>query len=109
MITITDGAVEAIKAAIAEKKVPLEKAYVRVGVKGGGCSGFSYDLSIDTDKREGDMEIEKDGVRLLVDSKSQLFLAGTTLDHTTGLNGKGFIFTNPNATSTCGCGESFSI
>ncbi len=109
MITITDGAVEAIKAAIVEKKVPLEKAYVRVGVKGGGCSGFSYDLSIDTDKREGDMEIEKDGVRLLVDSKSQLFLAGTTLDHTTGLNGKGFIFTNPNATSTCGCGESFSI
>ena len=109
MITITDRAVEAIKASIEEQKVPLEKAYLRVGVKGGGCSGFSYDLSIDTDKREGDMEIEKDGVRLLVDSKSQLFLAGTTLDYTTGLNGKGFIFTNPNATSTCGCGESFSI
>ncbi|MEE9268636.1 MAG: iron-sulfur cluster insertion protein ErpA [Candidatus Krumholzibacteria bacterium] len=109
MITITDNAVEAIKAAIEEKKVAPAEAYLRVGVKGGGCSGFSYDLSIDTEKRDGDTVIEKDGVRLLVDAKSQLFLTGTTLDYTTGLNGKGFVFSNPNATSTCGCGESFSI
>ncbi|MFQ5511194.1 MAG: iron-sulfur cluster insertion protein ErpA [Candidatus Krumholzibacteriia bacterium] len=109
MITITDSAVEAIKAAIAEEKAAPDKAYLRVGVKGGGCSGFSYDLSIDTEKREGDLEVEKDGVRLVVDAKSQLYLAGTTLDYTTGLNGKGFVFSNPNATSTCGCGESFNI
>ena len=109
MITITDSAVRAIKESLAEENVSPETSYLRVGVRGGGCSGLLYDLTIETEKREGDMEIEKDGVRLLVDVKSQLYLAGTTLDHTSGLNGKGFIFTNPNATGTCGCGESFSV
>ena len=109
MITITDQAVEAIRAAFKEEKASPETAYLRVGVRGGGCSGMSYDLNVETEKRDGDMEIEKDGVRLLVDAKSQLFLAGTTLDHTTGLSGRGFVFTNPNATGTCGCGESFSV
>lgn len=109
MVTITDSAVKAIREAIADENASPDAAYLRVGVKGGGCSGFSYDLSIDTEKRDGDVEIEKDGVRVLIDAKSQLYLAGTTLDYTTGLNGKGFVFTNPNATGTCGCGESFSV
>lgn len=109
MITITANAVQAIKQAIADEQVPLEKAFLRVGVKGGGCSGLMYDLSIDTATRDGDIVIEKDGVRLVVDVKSQLYLAGTTLDHTSGLNGRGFVFTNPNASGTCGCGESFAL
>ena len=67
------------------------------------------DLTIEEEKREGDTEIEKGGIRLLVDIKSQLYLAGTTLDHTKGLDGRGFVFVNPNATGTCGCGESFSV
>ena len=108
MVTITDNAVEAIKASFAEENTTPQKAYLRVGVRGGGCSGLLYDLSIDSEKRDGDLEIEKDGIRLLIDVKSQLFLAGTTLDHTSGLSGKGFVFVNPNATGTCGCGESFS-
>jgi len=109
VVTITDSAVEAIKSAIAEEKKTTEEAFLRVGIKGGGCSGFSYVLSVDSEKRDGDLEIEKDGVRLLIDLKSQVYLAGTTLDFTTGLNGKGFVFTNPNATGTCGCGDSFSV
>jgi len=109
MVNITDSAVKAIKEAIASEDVVAEDAYLRVGVRGGGCSGFMYDLAIDTEKRDGDLVVEKDGVRLLVDLKSQLYLAGTTLDHTGGLNGKGFVFTNPNAAGTCGCGESFAV
>ena len=109
MVTITDSAVEAIKLAFADENTSPDKAYLRVGVKGGGCSGLLYQLTVDNEKREGDLEIEKDGVRLLIDVKSQLYLAGTTLDHTSGLNGKGFVFVNPNATGTCGCGESFSV
>ena len=109
MLTITDQAVTAIKASFADEKTDPSTAYLRVGVKGGGCSGFMYDLTIVTDKTDEDTVVEKDGVRLLIDNKSQLFLAGTTLHHTSGLNGKGFQFINPNATGTCGCGESFAV
>ena len=109
MVTITDKAVQAIKSAMTDESKTPEEAYLRVAVKGGGCSGFSYALSIDTEKLDGDLEIEKDGVRLLIDLKSQVYLAGSTLDFTTGLNGKGFVFHNPNATGTCGCGDSFSV
>jgi iron-sulfur cluster assembly protein len=109
LITITDNAVAAIRDAFTDEGTTAEASYLRVGVRGGGCSGLAYDLSVDTEKREGDLEIEKDGVRLLVDVKSQLFLTGITLDYTKGLNGKGFVFMNPNATGTCGCGESFSV
>ena len=109
MITITERAAEAIKASLADEKLTVEDNYLRVAVKGGGCSGMSYDLGFDNAKKVGDIEIEKDGVRLLVDLKSQVFLAGTTLDFSAGLNGRGFVFTNPNAEGTCGCGESFSV
>ncbi|MDH3215631.1 MAG: iron-sulfur cluster assembly accessory protein [Candidatus Krumholzibacteria bacterium] len=109
MVTITDSAVQAIRTAFAEENTTAEESYLRVSVRGGGCSGLSYDLTVDAEKRDGDLEVEKDGVRLLVDLKSQLYLTGTTLDHTSGLNGKGFVFVNPNATGTCGCGQSFSV
>lgn len=83
--------------------------FVRVGVKGGGCSGLMYDLIFDDQMQEGDKVFEDNGVKVVVDKKSMLFLLGTTLDFSGGLNGKGFQFVNPNANRTCGCGESFSI
>jgi len=84
------------------------KAGVRLGVKGGGCSGFSYVLEFG-DPREGDNTLEQDGVLLFMDRKSAIYLKGIVLDFRSGLKGKGFSFDNPNATSTCGCGESFSV
>jgi iron-sulfur cluster assembly protein len=84
-------------------------AFIRVGVKGGGCSGLMYDLKFDTEIKEEDKIFEDNGVKVVVDKKSFLYLVGTELDYTGGLNGKGFVFKNPNADRTCGCGESFSI
>lgn len=106
-IQITDAAVAAVKQA-AQAEQTGEQAFLRVGVKGGGCSGLSYVLAFEGEAREGDRIIEKDGVRLLLDPKSELYLAGTTLDFTSGLNGQGFVFQNPNAKGTCGCGSSFN-
>ena len=83
--------------------------FVRVGVKSGGCSGLSYDLSFDKVKSEQDRLFEDNQVKILVDKKSLLYLLGTTLEYSGGLNGKGFVFNNPNAERTCGCGESFSL
>ena len=83
--------------------------FVRVGVKSGGCSGLSYDLSFDNAKSEQDSLFEDNQVKILVDKKSLLYLLGTTLEYSGGLNGKGFVFNNPNAERTCGCGESFSL
>ena len=83
--------------------------YIRVGVKSGGCSGLSYDLSFDRLPTDNDRLFEDNQVRILVDKKSLLYLLGTTLEYSGGLNGKGFIFNNPNAERTCGCGESFSL
>jgi iron-sulfur cluster assembly protein len=86
-----------------------EDFHVRVGVKGGGCSGLMYDLTFDDVLQTNDKVIEDQGIKLVVDKKSVLYLAGTTLDFSDGLNGKGFQFLNPNASRTCGCGESFSV
>jgi iron-sulfur cluster assembly protein len=83
--------------------------YIRVGVKSGGCSGLSYDLTFDNLQSDQDRLFEDNQVRILVDKKSLLYLLGTTLEYSGGLNGKGFIFNNPNAQRTCGCGESFSL
>lgn len=82
---------------------------VRVAVKGGGCSGLMYDLLFDDQLTDSDEIFEDRGVKVIVDKKSMLYLLGTTLDFSDGLNGKGFQFINPNATRTCGCGESFAI
>lgn len=83
--------------------------FVRVGVKSGGCSGLSYDLTFDKTQQENDKVFEDNDVKIVVDKKSFLYLVGTTLEYSGGLNGKGFVFNNPNANRTCGCGESFSL
>ena len=83
--------------------------FVRVGVKSGGCSGLSYDLTFDKSNNDGDKVFEDNNVKIIVDKKSFLYLIGTTLEYSGGLNGAGFVFNNPNAQRTCGCGESFSL
>lgn len=85
------------------------KDYIRVGVKSGGCSGLSYDLSFDNEEKENDKVFENNNIKIIVDKKSFLYLVGTELDYSGGLNGTGFVFKNPNANRTCGCGESFSL
>lgn len=107
-IKITAKASREIKRIMEENKIPSDFG-LRVGVKGGGCSGLTYTLGFDGDMREGDTIIENDGVKLLVDGKSLFYLTGTELDFSDGLNGRGFVFNNPNATKTCGCGESFGV
>ena len=107
MITVTDSAKnQAARLMEDEGQVGY---FIRVGVEGGGCSGLMYQLKFDNEDKEGDKAFEDNGVKVVVDKKSYLYLIGTTLDFSGGLNGKGFIFVNPNAGRTCGCGESFSI
>ncbi len=83
--------------------------FIRVGVKSGGCSGLSYELTFDKEEKENDKVFENNDIKIIVDKKSFLYLVGTTLDYSGGLNGAGFVFKNPNANRTCGCGESFSL
>ncbi len=109
MINVTDRAVQAIRDCIAAENKTIADAYLRVAVKGGGCSGLMYQLSIDQNATDTDLVIASGDVRIVVDRKSKLFLHGLTLDYTSGLNGKGFVFSNPNAKATCGCGESFTV
>ena len=85
------------------------ESFIRVGVEGGGCSGLSYKLEFDHNLKQDDKVFEDKGIKILVDKKSLLYLVGTVLDFSDGLNGKGFQFINPNATRTCGCGESFAV
>jgi iron-sulfur cluster assembly protein len=108
MITMTEKAVKEIKR-IQENDPSASNAHLRVMVVGGGCSGMSYKLGFEsTDPGANDKIFERDGVKVIVDAKSFLFLTGTELDFTDGLNGTGFVFKNPNAKRTCGCGSSFS-
>lgn len=108
MIKVSDSAKEQVIKLLSEE-YKGQDAFVRVGVNGGGCSGLMYDLTFDTTMRDGDQVFEDKGIKVVVDKKSFLYLIGTELDYSGGLNGKGFTFVNPNATRTCGCGESFSI
>ena len=108
MIKVTDAAVAAVKAALRTAGRPEESAFLRVRVKGGGCSGLQYALEFVDEASADDRVVERDGVRLLLDPKSELYLAGTELDHSSGLNGQGFVFRNPNAQGTCGSGKSFA-
>ncbi len=108
MITVTEKAKTQLTHLMAESQYD-ENYFVRVGVQGGGCSGLSYVLDFDKELKAEDKVFEDNGVKLVVDRKSFLYLVGTELDFTDGLNGKGFNFVNPNATRTCGCGESFSV
>ena len=106
-ILLTEKALTEIKRIMSENQVP-DSYGLRVGVKGGGCSGFSYTLGFDAEAKEGDTTIEDSEVKLFIDGKSLFYLSGTELDFSDGLNGKGFVFSNPNATKTCGCGDSFA-
>jgi len=108
MIKITESAKAQVAKLIADEGHPAN-AFVRVCVDGGGCSGLMYKLEFDTEMKDGDQTFEDNGVKVVVDRKSFLYLVGTELEYTGGLNGKGFVFNNPNASRTCGCGESFSI
>lgn len=108
MITVSENAKShALELMKAEHKP--EGTFIRVGVEGGGCSGLSYKLEFDNVMREGDQQFEDKGIKIVVDRKSFLYLVGTELEYSGGLNGKGFVFNNPNANRTCGCGESFSV
>ncbi len=106
-ITISEKAAAQLKKLAATEGHP--GAAVRVAVKGGGCSGLTYKLGFDAQEHEGDKAYEQHGLKLLIDKKSVIYLAGTELDYSDGLNGKGFTFVNPNAKKTCGCGTSFSV
>ena len=105
-VTITDKANEQVKVLLSE--LPSDVG-LRLAVKGGGCSGLSYDLQFDSGDEENDVVIEQDGYNVYMDAKSMIYLKGMSLDFEDGLQGKGFQFINPNATGTCGCGESFSM
>lgn len=108
MITVSENAKShAVELMKAEHKP--DGTFIRVGVEGGGCSGLSYKLEFDNVLKEGDQQFEDKGIKIVVDRKSFLYLVGTELEYSGGLNGKGFVFKNPNASRTCGCGESFSV
>jgi iron-sulfur cluster assembly protein len=107
-ITLSEAAAKEIKKIIQEQNLPADQTRLRVGVKGGGCSGFTYMLDLTEEpKSEMDEEMEEKGVKILVDMKSNLYLNGVEIDFKDEVMGKGFVFKNPNATSTCGCGSSF--
>lgn len=108
MITVSESAkqyIEQLK--VAENH--SENSFIRVGVKGGGCAGLEYLMKFDTEMQPGDEVYEDKGVKIVVDLKSLLYVYGTELDYSGGLNGKGLLFKNPNASKTCSCGESFSV
>ncbi len=109
MIQVSETAKKRVVNLMTEEGYDAAKDYVRVGVKSGGCSGLSYELNFDDKIEESDKVFEDNNVRILVDKKSFLYLVGTVLEYSGGLNGKGFVFNNPNAQRTCGCGESFSL
>ena len=109
MIKVSDTARQKVVSLMTESGFNANTDYVRVGVKSGGCSGLSYELDFDRTATETDKVFEDNTVRIIVDKKSFLYLVGTTLEYSGGLNGKGFVFNNPNAQRTCGCGESFSL
>ncbi len=109
MIKVSDTASKKIVEMMKDDGFDASKDYVRVGVKSGGCSGLSYELTFDKSLGENDKLFEDNDVKIAVEKKSFLYLAGTILEFSGGLNGKGFVFNNPNASRTCGCGESFSL
>lgn len=109
MIKVSDTAKKRVIMLMEDDGFNAATDYVRVGVKSGGCSGLSYELKFDNTLTENDKLFEDNDIKIAVDKKSVLYLAGTILEYSGGLNGKGFVFNNPNAQRTCGCGESFSL
>jgi len=110
MITISDEAISHLNEIMEEEGISIDTHFLRVGVKGGGCSGLSYVMDFDDTKTDSDEMVDVGGgLKVLIDKKSLLYLIGTELQYTSGLNGKGFTWVNPNSSRTCGCGESFSV
>ena len=109
MIKVSETAKKKVIELMTDDGFDCATDFVRVGVKSGGCSGLSYDLKFDKSQKDEDKIFEDNGVRIIIDKKSFLYLIGTTLEYSGGLNGAGFVFNNPNANRTCGCGESFSM
>ena len=107
-INITNKALSEVKKIKEQNSIPADYG-LRVGVKGGGCSGMSYTLGFDAAPKERDVVLHAEGVQVYIDTKSLFYLMGVTLDYSDGLMGKGFTFNNPNATKTCGCGSSFGV
>ena len=107
-IELTETAAREIGTIIDQQELDKGKVRLRVGVKGGGCSGFSYILDLTEQERDNDERFEKHGIKIVCDPKSYLYLNGTTIDFKDEIMGRGFVFNNPNATSSCGCGSSFS-
>ncbi len=107
-LMLTERAAQEVKTILEQQNLPTESTFLRLGVKGGGCSGFSYSLDLTESKSEMDEEFDSHGIKLVCDPKSYLYLNGTTLDFKDEIMGRGFVFSNPNATHTCGCGSSFS-
>jgi len=108
LIQITEQAKQKLLSLMKEEG-HTSNTFVRVGVNSGGCSGLSYDLGFDDQLKDDDKSFEDQGIKIVVNKKSYLYLIGTILEYSGGLNGKGFVFNNPNASRTCGCGESFSL
>ena len=109
MIYVSDKAAVKVGNLVKEAQIKGDDYFFRVSVVGGGCSGLSYKLDFDNEKKPMDQEFEDNGVKVVTDLKSFLYLVNTTLDFSDGLNGKGFYFSNPNASRSCGCGESFAV
>ncbi len=107
-LTITETAAREIKTIIKQQELDAENVRLRVGVKGGGCSGFSYLLDLTEQQRDTDEMFDEHGIKVVCDPKSYLYLNGTTIDFKDEVMGRGFVFNNPNATSSCGCGSSFT-
>ena len=108
-ITLSETAAREIKSIIQQQELEAEKVRLRVGVKGGGCSGFSYVLDLTENERETDEVMDSHGIRIICDPKSLLYLDGTNIDFKDEIMGRGFVFNNPNATTSCGCGSSFAV
>ena len=109
MIKVSEEAKQKISNLMAEEGYNVDNHFVRVGVKSGGCSGLSYELNFDQIQKDDDKIFEDNNVKIAINKSSFLYLVGTTLEYSGGLNGKGFVFNNPNAQRACGCGESFSL
>ena len=109
MLFVADSAKDRILESLGGENKSLTEYFVRVSVTSGGCSGLSYKLDFDNEQKPMDQVFEDNGVKVVTDLKSFLYLVNTTLDFSDGLNGKGFYFSNPNASRTCGCGESFAV
>lgn len=108
-VILTELAAKEVRTIVASQELDADKVRLRIGVKGGGCSGFSYLLDLTETQKDSDEVFEQHGIKMIIDPKSLLYLSGVTVDFKDEIMGRGFVFNNPNASSSCGCGSSFSV